>query len=83
LCTVEPELGQDRIKEYYELKGYPKEWKDTRLRGIAIRQELKDSANKGGNIARRAREDLEKNLGNSIVSEDNFLENPQRKKKLG
>lgn len=37
-----PELGQDRIKEYYELKGYPKEWIDKRLRGIAIRQELTD-----------------------------------------
>lgn len=35
-----PELGQDRIKEYYELKGYPKDWIDKRLRGIAIRQEL-------------------------------------------
>ena len=37
-----PELGQDRIKQYYELKGYPKEWIDKRLRGIAIRQELTD-----------------------------------------
>lgn len=37
-----PELGQDRIKEYYELKGYPEEWIDKRLRGIAIRQELTD-----------------------------------------
>ena len=35
-----PELGQDRIKEYYELKGYPKDWIDKRLRGIAIKQEL-------------------------------------------
>ncbi|MFQ5474976.1 MAG: Bro-N domain-containing protein [Candidatus Nanoarchaeia archaeon] len=35
-----PELGQNRIKEYYELKGYPKEWIDKRIRGIAIRQEL-------------------------------------------
>ena len=35
-----PELAQDRVKEYYELKGYPKEWIDKRLRGIAIRQEL-------------------------------------------
>ena len=35
-----PELGQDRIKRYYELKGYPKDWIDKRLRGIAIRQEL-------------------------------------------
>ena len=37
-----PELGQERIKQYYELKGYPKEWIDKRLRGIAIRQELTD-----------------------------------------
>jgi hypothetical protein len=37
-----PELAQNRVKEYYELKGYPKEWADKRLRGIAIRQELTD-----------------------------------------
>jgi len=156
-----PELGQDRIKEYYELKGYPKEWIDKRLRGIAIRQELtdewknreiktkkefailtneiskatfgktvveykqfkqlqkqnlrdhmtdweliltmfgekattditkernskgfkecKDSANKGGNIAKRARKDLEKNLNKSVISKDNFLPKKQKKKRL-
>jgi hypothetical protein len=38
----DPELGQDRIKGYYELKGYPQEWVDKRLRGIAIRQDLTD-----------------------------------------
>ena len=37
-----PELAQDRAKDYYELKGYPKDWIDKRLRGIAIRQELTD-----------------------------------------
>ncbi|MBU0758252.1 MAG: Bro-N domain-containing protein [Nanoarchaeota archaeon] len=37
-----PELGQDMIKEYYELKGYSKDWIEKRLRGIAIRQELAD-----------------------------------------
>ena len=37
-----PELAQNRVKEYYELKGYPKELVDKRLRGIAIRQELTD-----------------------------------------
>ncbi len=37
-----PELAQDRAKKYYELKGYPKEWIDKRIRGIAIRQELTD-----------------------------------------
>jgi len=35
-----PELAQDRVKEYYELKGYPKDWIDKRLRGIAIRPDL-------------------------------------------
>lgn len=35
--------------------------------------ECKDSANKGGSIAKRAREDLEKNIGKSIISKDNFL----------
>lgn len=37
-----PELAQDRVKGYYEQKGYPKDWIDKRLRGIAIRQELTD-----------------------------------------
>ncbi len=37
-----PELAQDRVKEYYELKGYPEDWIEKRLRGIAIRQELTD-----------------------------------------
>src|SRR3989339_1160900 len=37
-----PELAQNRVKEYYELKGYPKEWIEKSLRGIAIRQELTD-----------------------------------------
>ena len=36
------ELGQDRIKQYYELKGYPKDWIDKRLRGIVIKDELTD-----------------------------------------
>ncbi|MEK6792663.1 MAG: Bro-N domain-containing protein [Nanoarchaeota archaeon] len=37
-----PELAQDRVKKYYEMKGYPKDWIDKRLRGIAIRQDLTD-----------------------------------------
>jgi DNA-damage-inducible protein D len=158
-----PEIGQDRIKEYYELKGYPKEWIDKRIRGIAVRQELtdewkdreiktekefailtneiskatfgktvgeykefkqlqrknqnlrdrmtdweliltmvgekattditretdsqglgecEDSANKGGNIAKRTREDIEKNLGRSILSPENFLPKTGEKKKI-
>ena len=37
-----PELAQERMKMIYEQKGYPKEWIDRRVRGIAIRQELTD-----------------------------------------
>ena len=37
-----PELAQKRMKELYEKKGYPKDWIDKRLRGIAIRQNLTD-----------------------------------------
>src|SRR3989338_1978610 len=37
-----PELAQNRVKDYYELKGYPRDWIDKRLRGITVRQELTD-----------------------------------------
>jgi hypothetical protein len=33
----DPELAQERMKTLYEQKGYPKDWIDKRLRGIAIR----------------------------------------------
>lgn len=38
----DPELAQERMKALYEQKGYPKDWIDKRLRGIAIRQNLTD-----------------------------------------
>lgn len=37
-----PELAMTRMQELYEKKGYPKEWIDKRLRGIAVRQDLTD-----------------------------------------
>ena len=37
-----PELAQDRMKRLYEQKGYPKDWIDKRLRGMAVRQNLTD-----------------------------------------
>jgi hypothetical protein len=45
-------------------------------------EECKDSANKGGNIAKRAREDLEKNLGKSVISKENFLTTKKENKKI-
>jgi len=158
-----PEIGQNRIKNYYELKGYSKEWIDKRLRGIAVRQELteewsnreiktekefailtneiskatfgktvgeykefkqlkkrnqnlrdhmtdweliltmigekattditrdknahgfeecKESSIKGGNIAKRTREDIEHNIGKSILSAENYLPKKREKRKL-
>ena len=37
-----PELAMGRMQELYEKKGYPKEWIDKCLRGIAVRQDLTD-----------------------------------------
>lgn len=45
-----PELAMARMQELYERKGYPKEWIDKRLRGIAVRQDLTDEwKNRGAN----------------------------------
>jgi DNA-damage-inducible protein D len=35
-----PELSMERMQALYEKKGYPKEWIDKRMRGIAVRQDL-------------------------------------------
>ncbi len=35
-----PELAQQRMRELYKLKGYSDAWIETRMRGIAIREEL-------------------------------------------
>jgi len=37
-----PELTQERMKAIYEQKGYPSDWIDKRLRGMAIRQNSTD-----------------------------------------
>jgi len=49
-----PELAQERMKQLYEQKGYPKEWIDKRMRGIAVRQDLTDEWQDRG--ARSSRE---------------------------
>ncbi|MDP3800235.1 MAG: BRO family protein [bacterium] len=37
-----PELAVTRAKEIYDKKGYPKDWVDKRMRGIAVRNTLTD-----------------------------------------
>lgn len=44
----DPQLAMDRMKELYEKKGYPKDWIDKRLRGIAVRQDLTGEWNNRG-----------------------------------
>ncbi len=43
-----PELAQQRMKEIYKAKGYPENWIEKRVRGIAIREELTDEWQKRG-----------------------------------
>ena len=35
-----PELSQQRMRELYQQKGYPSDWIEKRVRGIAVRDEL-------------------------------------------
>ncbi len=37
-----PELAMERMRLLYEQKGYPKDWIEKRMRGIAVRNELTD-----------------------------------------
>lgn len=43
-----PELATKRTKLLYKLKGYPEDWIEKRMRGIAIREELTDEWQKRG-----------------------------------
>ena len=47
-----PELAQQRMKElYYKEKGYPDDWIEKRVRGIAVRDELTGEWQKRGNFS--------------------------------
>jgi hypothetical protein len=156
-----PELATKRTRMLYKLKGYPDDWIEKRMRGIAIREELTDEwkgrgakeeqdyeiltseiskatfgitpgeyenlkglkrenlrdhmddfelifnmlgerstteihrtedsqgmnklksdAKAGGDIAGNARKQLEKRLGKSVVTKNDFLKQPSKTKKL-
>jgi hypothetical protein len=49
----DPQLAMERMKELYEKKGYPKDWIDKRMRGIAVRQDLTGEWNNRGVQAER------------------------------
>jgi len=44
--------------------------------------EVKDAAKRGGRVAGNARKDTEKELGRPITSKENYLSEPEKKKKL-
>ena len=44
----DPELAAKRTRLLYKLKGYPEDWIEKRMRGIAIREELTDEWQKRG-----------------------------------
>lgn len=39
---ADPELAVTRAKEIYDRKGYPRDWVDKRMRGVAVRNSLTD-----------------------------------------
>ena len=43
-----PELAQQRMRQLYKDKGYPDDWIEKRVRGIAVRDELTDEWKKRG-----------------------------------
>ena len=45
--------------------------------------ELKKDAEEGGDVAGATRKDIEKKLGTSVVSSDNYLDEPESKKQIG
>ena len=44
--------------------------------------ENKDAAQRGGRVAGNARKEAEKELGRPIISKENYLSEPERRKKL-
>ena len=48
-----PELATKRTRLLYKLKGYPEDWIEKRMRGIAIREELTDEWQKRGAAEKR------------------------------
>ncbi len=72
-----PELATKRTKMLYKLKGYPEDWVEKRMRGIAIREELTDEWKKRGAETNRDYEIL-----TAEISEATFGIKPNEYKKL-
>ena len=73
----DPELATKRTRMLYKLKGYPDDWIEKRMRGIAIREELTDEWQKRG-----AREQKEYEILTAEISKATFGVTPKEYKKL-
>ena len=60
-----PELATKRTRLLYKLKGYPEDWIEKRMRGIAIREELTDEWQKRGAENERDYEILTAEISNA------------------
>ena len=72
-----PELATRRTRTLYKLKGYPDDWIEKRMRGIAIREELTDEWQKRG-----AREKKDYEILTAEISKATFGITPSEYKKL-
>lgn len=73
----DPELATKRTRALYKAKGYPDEWIEKRMRGIAIREELTDEWNKRG-----VKEQNEYAILTAEISKATFGVTPSQYKKL-
>src|SRR3990167_11047738 len=72
-----PELATKRTRMLYKLKGYPDDWIEKRMRGIAIREELTDEWKNRG-----AREQEDYEILTAEISKATFGVTPSEYKKL-
>ena len=72
-----PELGTRRTRMLYKLKGYPDDWIEKRMRGIAIREELTDEWQKRG-----AQEQRDYEILTAEISKATFGITPSQYKKV-
>ncbi|MCX6713663.1 MAG: Bro-N domain-containing protein [Candidatus Vogelbacteria bacterium] len=71
----DPELATKRTRILYKLKGYPDDWIEKRMRGIAIREELTDEWQKRG-----AREEKDYEILTAEISKATFGVTPSEYK---
>ncbi len=72
-----PEMATKRTRILYKLKGYPEDWIEKRMRGIAIREELTDEWEKRG-----VKEQKDYEILTSEISKATFGVTPSEYKKL-